>query len=501
MRDTLRARQFATESFAQNLLLDSLAFPVRRGDVIGFVGNRGHSFGSHLHFELREAATDKALNPMVLGLPIPDTRAPQIRNVRVYELDADDYVLATTTASARSAAGVYSLPDTFFVAAETVALGLKAYDRQDGRPNWNGVYQLDVWLDSTLVFRQRMDTIGFDRTTDINVLTDYRDWTENESWYYRMWARPRVRTEVVKSKGGKWRTGLLRLKANRPVTVSLEVADFAGNRSAVPVTILRLPNFEENLRARRGLREAEPTAGGERELRISPLANDPRAAGYIRRTWSADRPHQYYLPADEASVIDNGHFRLELAADALYRPLYFRYDRLPDASAGHLSDTHVLHDDSEPFFGNATLTLRPRTPVPDSLRERVYVAKCGDFGEFFALRTEVVGDGFVARPGRFGSYALLVDTIPPTVEIRRFATDQRRSAGFSLLIGDNIDGGGMTWRGTVDGAWVLLEHDAKNRRLNFAFADHDIPPGEHLFELELTDGRGNVSVFRRRFRR
>lgn len=43
---------------------------VRKGDVIGIMGNTGYSFGAHTHFEIRKTATNKAVNPSELsGIP------------------------------------------------------------------------------------------------------------------------------------------------------------------------------------------------------------------------------------------------------------------------------------------------------------------------------------------------------------------------------------------------------------------------------------------------
>jgi hypothetical protein len=104
------------------------------------------------------------------------------------------------------------------------------------------------------------------------------------------------------------------------------------------------------------------------------------------------------------------------------------------------------------------------------------------------------------RIGSFGSYALLLDTLPPTVRIERFPTDLRRRSGFSLLIGEE-SGGGLRFRGTVDGQWVLMEYDAKSGRLYHRFADSPLRPTgkRRRFTLRVADDRGNVRSFERSF--
>ena len=101
----------------------------------------------------------------------------------------------------------------------------------------------------------------------------------------------------------------------------------------------------------------------------------------------------------------------------------------------------------------------------------------------------------------FGDYGLFLDTIAPTVEINYFNTDLRRAAGFSVIMADNVSGGRISYRGTIDGKWVLLEHDGKSGKLNYSFANGEPGPGEHLFELEVRDARRNSMRWERRFRR
>ncbi|MEL7159814.1 MAG: M23 family metallopeptidase [Bacteroidota bacterium] len=458
--DTVRARQYAEESFPQDLRFDSTAFPVQRGDRIGGVGNRGHSFGPHLHFEMRAIAGDVPLNPLAFGFAVGDRRAPQIRRLRVYELDEAGLELTTQTFTPQAG---YRIPDTVFVTSPRVGLALKTYDRQDGMPNWNGIYAGTLLADTTPVFRFAFDRIPYEQTEYLNALTDYADWTANTSWYHRFWAL--TQDAVFWNRGAKSAgyDGTLHLKPNAPLPVRMQVHDHAGNLSELSLTLVYRPT-------------SSPT--------------------------TSPRPHQYFLPAGEESLIDNQELRLHLPATALYRDCYFQYARLPDASANRLSPTHQLHHELKPLHGRAKVALRPDRNLPSELQEKVILGRCDGDGHWSGRNaTFQEEDGrFHSAISSFGDYALYLDTLPPTVAIDYFPTDLRRARGFSLFLKDNVSAGGLRYRGTVDGQWVLLEMDAKNDRLTYSFAERDPGPGEHEFVLEAEDARGNKTIWKRRFR-
>lgn len=460
--DTVRARQFSEEKFRQNLRFTAQDFPIKQGDLLGGVGNRGHSFGAHLHFELREIAADAPLNPLAFGFPVADSRTPQIRRLRVYELAENGLEIRQQTPELIvQKAGNYTLADTVVVTTPLVGLALKTYDRQNGMPNWNGIYGGQLFADTTLVFDFAWDKIPFEETEYLNALTDYADWKENTSWYHRFWALTQDAMFWVKAEDSPY-NGSLRLRPNLPFPVSMRVLDHAGNVSTLDFTLVYRPNGD-----------------------VPP-----------------PRPHQYFLPAGEASIIDNGNLRLELDTNALYRDCYFSYAQLPEGSDGYFSNVHQLHQTTTPLHGRARLAIRPNRPVPDSLREHLFIGSCNEDGRWSSYGGRWEADGRLHTTiGSFGDYAIFLDTIAPTVEVHRMPLDQRKSNGFSIEITDNVSGGRLDYRGTIDGKWVLLEYDVKNDRLNYAFSNGDPGPGEHLFELEVRDARGNATTWRRKFRR
>jgi hypothetical protein len=98
----------------------------------------------------------------------------------------------------------------------------------------------------------------------------------------------------------------------------------------------------------------------------------------------------------------------------------------------------------------------------------------------------------------------MVDTEPPSIKPVIFSDDMRKNQTMSFQIKDNfaISGtaDGMSYRGMVDGAWVLFEYDKKRARLTHTF-DGRIGPGEHILKLTVKDDRGNTGMFERAFKR
>ncbi|MCY7327270.1 MAG: hypothetical protein LH618_01835, partial [Saprospiraceae bacterium] len=80
----------------------------------------------------------------------------------------------------------------------------------------------------------------------------------------------------------------------------------------------------------------------------------------------------------------------------------------------------------------------------------------------------------------------------------------RRKTMISLRIRDNFGSGGsadgMSYRGMIDGKWVLFEYDRKSARLTYTFDEH-VGIGQHKVVMKVKDDLGNEGVWEGRFRR
>jgi hypothetical protein len=94
----------------------------------------------------------------------------------------------------------------------------------------------------------------------------------------------------------------------------------------------------------------------------------------------------------------------------------------------------------------------------------------------------------------------MVDTIKPTISNVDLRADMRGRSSFSVKISDELSGIG-TFKGSINGQWVLLEYEPKTKTLSHTFDKNSSAAGSKEFKLEVSDDRGNLASWSMSFTR
>lgn len=168
--------QYQQERFKQDIHLSPEVFPLSKGEMIGVMGNSGSSEGAHLHFEIRETATNKLINPLLFGLEIEDVIAPRIYEMKLYEFDEENKATASKSVTVIKTGNTYRIKgDTLKTTGAFWGLALKAYDKHNYTHNKNGVYAMEMHLDGVQTFSFAMDAIPVSDSRYLNAHLDYRE--------------------------------------------------------------------------------------------------------------------------------------------------------------------------------------------------------------------------------------------------------------------------------------------------------------------------------------
>lgn len=457
----VREAQYKKERFEVNLYPPDGTFPVRQGQQIGKMGNSGSSEGPHLHFEIRSSANQKALNPLLFGLPIPDRTPPELRDMKVYILNEHREVLSSLPFPIEQRKdGSYGIKgDTVRLPAWRVGFGIKTFDRATGNPhNKNGIYTLTLLANDQPAFQWNMAELDFDESRYLNAHADYSAHERYGAWFHRCFVLPGdrlsnyARTESL---------GAIALYKDVPVKITVKATDSYNNLSTITFWALR----------------------------ADPVEAPPPPA------------YQFELPYDVENRVDMEDFSAVVPKGALYETLYLDYHASPGHNRDNLSAVHHLHTPTTPLHRYITLSIRPVVQIPESLHTKAVIARVGN-GRPVNYGGAWREDRLSARTREFGDYTVMLDTIAPTITPLSFSVDMRRKSTIAFRLRDNFRVGGsarsLRYTGTIDGKWTLFEFDAKSARLTHTF-DGRIGKGEHQLKLVVTDDRGNESVFERNF--
>jgi hypothetical protein len=176
-------------------LLSSEAIPIARGELIAFSGNSGSSTGPHLHFEIRETASEIALNPLDHGFTLIDDTAPIIESIKLVPISQEGFEIGSSSiavtpsllgSTSGQLAPQISLSTLDFSNNNGFGIMIRGGDRMKINGNKFDFYKTQVFFDSTLVFQSVMDSISFDHTRYVNDYCDYKAYSSGKTKWHKL---------------------------------------------------------------------------------------------------------------------------------------------------------------------------------------------------------------------------------------------------------------------------------------------------------------------------
>ena len=439
-------RQYEDKRFAIDLAPEQV-FAFQQGDTIGWSGNSGGSAGPHLHFEVRETATQRPVNPLFWGFDVSDALPPELSGLWVLPVNG-----GRVNGSSRPQ---LVAPGSREIQIEGEArFAVQALDRLDGAVNRCGVYRAELRVGGELEHAWELDTLDFAVNRDMNALAYYGEWERTGTQVYRMHRLPGSQLPIHDA--GKATASISRADS-LPVEVSVQVWDVHGN-----------------VRSER---------------------------------WSVAWAQQDSVVVSEALAYDESQ-RIESDGASVFVPKNTFYEDF-DFPLVPLDNENEWLIGMRDNPASKALKVALPTAIPEAERSTVLAVRLDRNQRIEETYTGSWADDgrFTFSTKTCGQFALKWDSVPPVIRPhKRHRTGQadvlavRDFGELRFSVADDLSGL-RSWEGRLDGAWILFRWDPKRERIWYELEDGKHQTGvDHFLLIRAQDEVGNVREWTGRVR-